>query len=279
MLRLAMLSLFCGNSSGGLLNYHLLVQRYLALNEFLAINKIYCCYDWSVWWFIFGCWHVYAKQIESEMCLAAYEALVFVLRVLASSFFSQSTHLIEENKKLLLETGGRPLLDSMLESFIHNINNLLAVGFLARTRMAVLLDWKVLISLSLSVFFFNWCNTSGCSLHLWSIYSNDSGRSSIFEFGLINVSNAFACQIVSSDKLKDCNKFIIVTVDVYGIFVVNSCSCSQEWVISWGRPLFLRWQSQMHFQWPCWEVTNKITYIYSCVVFLELYNQLAWGCL
>ncbi|KAF7828486.1 putative methyltransferase TARBP1 [Senna tora] len=83
-----------------------------------------------------------SSESEAEMCLAAYEALVFVLRILASTYFSQSLNLIEENKKLFLEIGGCPQLDSLLLSFIHNFNNLLGVGFLARTRRAVLLDWK-----------------------------------------------------------------------------------------------------------------------------------------
>lgn len=94
---------------------------------------------------------VCVKQIEAEICLAACEALVFVLRVLASTYSHQSLYLIGENEKLLLETEGRPQLDSMLVSFTQNINNLLEVGFLARTRRAVLLDWKVLISVFISL--------------------------------------------------------------------------------------------------------------------------------
>lgn len=86
-------------------------------------------------------------QIEAEICLAAYEALVFVLRVLASTYFSQSLFLIMENEKLFLETEGRTQLDYMILSFSRNINDLLEVGFLARSRRAVLLDCKVLISL------------------------------------------------------------------------------------------------------------------------------------
>ncbi|KAK4262528.1 hypothetical protein QN277_028078 [Acacia crassicarpa] len=82
------------------------------------------------------------SEIEAEIFLAAYEALVFVLRVLASTYFSQSSFLIMENEKLFLEAEGRPQLDFMLLSFVQNINNLLEVGFLARTRRAVLLDLK-----------------------------------------------------------------------------------------------------------------------------------------
>lgn len=85
-------------------------------------------------------------QIGAEICLAAHEALVSVFRVLASTYFLQPLYLIEEIGQLLLETEGRPKLDSMFVSFIQNINDLLGAGVLARTRRAVLLDIKVLIS-------------------------------------------------------------------------------------------------------------------------------------
>ncbi|OIV94093.1 hypothetical protein TanjilG_05473 [Lupinus angustifolius] len=89
------------------------------------------------------------SEIGAEICLAAYEALVSVLRVLASTNFPQTLHLIEENEQLLSETDGMPRLDSMFASFIENINDLLGTGVLARTRRAVLLDikWACLESL------------------------------------------------------------------------------------------------------------------------------------
>ncbi|CAL0331179.1 unnamed protein product [Lupinus luteus] len=89
------------------------------------------------------------SEIGAEICLAAYEALVSVLRVLASTNFPQSLHLIEENEQLLSETDGMPQLDSMFASFIQNMNDLLGTGVLARTRRAVLLDikWACLESL------------------------------------------------------------------------------------------------------------------------------------
>ncbi|KAJ1415056.1 hypothetical protein SESBI_18418 [Sesbania bispinosa] len=84
------------------------------------------------------------SETQAEVCLAAYEALVSVLRVLASTYFPQSFYLIEENEQLFSETEGRPRLDYMCTSFIQNINDLLGAGILARTRRAVLLDTKSL---------------------------------------------------------------------------------------------------------------------------------------
>lgn len=85
-------------------------------------------------------------QTHAEVNLAAYETLVPVLRVLASTYCTQSFYLIEENKQLFSEIEVKPELDYLCVSFIQNINDLLGAGILARTRRAVLLDIKVLIS-------------------------------------------------------------------------------------------------------------------------------------
>ncbi|KAK7386290.1 hypothetical protein VNO78_26419 [Psophocarpus tetragonolobus] len=82
------------------------------------------------------------SEIGAEISLAAYEALVSVLRVLASTYFAHSRYLVEESEQLFSETEGRPHLDYMCVSFIQNINDLLGSGVLARTRRAVLLDIK-----------------------------------------------------------------------------------------------------------------------------------------
>ncbi|KAE9607417.1 putative tRNA (guanosine(18)-2'-O)-methyltransferase [Lupinus albus] len=89
------------------------------------------------------------SEIGAEICLASYEALVSVLRVLASTNFHQSLHLIEENEQLLSVMDSMPQLDSMFASFIQNINDLLGTRVLARSRRAVLLDikWACLESL------------------------------------------------------------------------------------------------------------------------------------
>lgn len=86
-------------------------------------------------------------QAQAEVCLAAYEALVPVLKVIASTYCTQSFFLIEENEQLFSDIEGRPQLDYMCVSLIQNINDLLGAGILARTRRAVLLDIKVLIYL------------------------------------------------------------------------------------------------------------------------------------
>ncbi|XP_029129783.1 uncharacterized protein LOC109811274 [Cajanus cajan] len=81
----------------------------------------------------------------AEISLATYEALVSVVRVLASTYFPHFFNLVKENKQLCSETEGRPQLDYMCASFIQNINVLLGSGVLTRTRRAVLLDIKVLV--------------------------------------------------------------------------------------------------------------------------------------
>ncbi|KAL1371104.1 hypothetical protein HN51_001329 [Arachis hypogaea] len=82
------------------------------------------------------------SETQAEIHLAAYEALVFGLKVLASPCFPGSMYLIKENENILSDTEGRPWLDSMCGAFFQNINDLLRTGVLARTRRAVLLDIK-----------------------------------------------------------------------------------------------------------------------------------------
>lgn len=84
------------------------------------------------------------KQTGAEICLAAYEALAYALRALASVFSPQTLDFVTDNdKQLLSKVEGKPLLDSLVLSFLQNINDLLAVGVLVRTRRAVLMNWKV----------------------------------------------------------------------------------------------------------------------------------------
>lgn len=79
----------------------------------------------------------------AEISLAAYEALVSIVRVFASTFFPRYLYVVEESEEMFSEAEGRPRLDFMCMSFVQNINNLLGSGVLARTRRAVLLDIKV----------------------------------------------------------------------------------------------------------------------------------------
>ncbi|OMO96285.1 tRNA/rRNA methyltransferase, SpoU [Corchorus capsularis] len=83
------------------------------------------------------------SETEAEVHLAAYEALAPALKALVSSFSPQTLGVFRESCKLLLPAvQGEPWLDSLVLSFSRNINDLLAVRFLARTRRAVLLNWK-----------------------------------------------------------------------------------------------------------------------------------------
>ncbi|KAG7955620.1 hypothetical protein I3843_11G082000 [Carya illinoinensis] len=83
------------------------------------------------------------SETGAEICVAGYEALAPALRALASVFSPQVLDAIRENDNFLLpKLEGTLLLDSLALSFLQNINNLLAVGVLARTRRAVLLNWK-----------------------------------------------------------------------------------------------------------------------------------------
>ncbi|KAL9326764.1 hypothetical protein ACSQ67_007409 [Phaseolus vulgaris] len=89
------------------------------------------------------------SEMGAEISLAAYEALVSILRVFASTFFPHFLYLVDESEQMFSEAEGRPPLDYMCLSFIQNINDLLGSGVLARTRRAVLLDikWACLESL------------------------------------------------------------------------------------------------------------------------------------
>ncbi|XVF51863.1 hypothetical protein PTKIN_Ptkin04bG0218100 [Pterospermum kingtungense] len=83
------------------------------------------------------------SETEAEVCLAAYEALAPALKALVSAFSPQTLGLFWENfQSLLPAIEGEPWLDSLVLSFLQNINDLLAVRFMARTRRAVLLNWK-----------------------------------------------------------------------------------------------------------------------------------------
>ncbi|KAK7406678.1 hypothetical protein VNO78_08307 [Psophocarpus tetragonolobus] len=52
-------------------------------------------------------------EIGAEISLATYEALVSILKVLASTYFAHSCCLVEESEQLFPETEGRPHLDYM----------------------------------------------------------------------------------------------------------------------------------------------------------------------
>ncbi|XP_043812569.1 uncharacterized protein LOC110629722 isoform X3 [Manihot esculenta] len=82
------------------------------------------------------------SESGAEVFVAAYEALAPILRALVSTFSPLDLDPIRENDKSSSSAEGKAWLDPLLLSFLQNINNLLAVGVLVRTRRAVLLNWK-----------------------------------------------------------------------------------------------------------------------------------------
>lgn len=66
---------------------------------------------------------------------------------------------MENHKCSSLNAEGKPVLDSLVLCFLQNINILIAVEKLVRTRRATLMNWKVLFSFSncpVSYFFSVW---------------------------------------------------------------------------------------------------------------------------
>lgn len=126
------------------------------------------------------------KQTGAEICLAAYEALAPVLKALVSMFSPQHLDTIRENDKFLLpKVEGAPLLDSLALLFLQNVNNLLTVGVLARTRRAVLMNWKVMdlsyfkLLLIIALVFISFCIPKTVCHRIWNWNGNKSGNMTI----------------------------------------------------------------------------------------------------
>lgn len=95
-------------------------------------------------------------QIGAEIRLAAYEAFAPVLKAVIPVFSPSALDLIRETDKSVLQKAeGRPLLDSLVLTFLQGINNVLEFGALTRTRRAILMNWKVLVI----VFFLYFCSS------------------------------------------------------------------------------------------------------------------------
>ncbi|XP_042490760.1 uncharacterized protein LOC122070638 isoform X2 [Macadamia integrifolia] len=85
----------------------------------------------------------YDSEAGGEIRLAAYEALAPVFRALGSDLSPLVLNMIMENDGSLgRKVTGKPLLDSLVLSFLQNINDLLAGGVLARSRRAILMNLK-----------------------------------------------------------------------------------------------------------------------------------------
>ncbi|XP_031391362.1 uncharacterized protein LOC116203654 isoform X2 [Punica granatum] len=83
------------------------------------------------------------SEMGAELHLAAYEALTPALRTLVSAFSQLASDLVwEKDKSMTQKPEGKPQLDSLVFTFLQNVNDLLAIKYLARTRRAVLMNWK-----------------------------------------------------------------------------------------------------------------------------------------
>ncbi|XP_070009091.1 uncharacterized protein [Nicotiana sylvestris] len=118
-----------------------------------ASLKSVVTYLWNFCWKISSTSLACNSEIEAEICLAAYEALAGALDGLVSMFSLLSLDHVTENDELTpLEADGKSVLDSLLRTLLQNINSIVAVGNLARTRRAVLLNWKwICLELLLSI--------------------------------------------------------------------------------------------------------------------------------
>ncbi|KAK9155092.1 hypothetical protein Sjap_002572 [Stephania japonica] len=113
-------------------------------------------YLWSFFWKVIAS-PFSDSEAGAEIYLAAYEALVPTLNVLESSSSPIFLDVIKTKDKLLVQEKEKPLLDSLVCRFLHNVNNFLAAKYLARSRRASLITWKVctLFSLLEMLYFYN----------------------------------------------------------------------------------------------------------------------------
>ncbi|KAI3453453.1 hypothetical protein Pfo_010116 [Paulownia fortunei] len=94
------------------------------------------------------CWKIITtpapkSEVEAEICIAAYEACAYALKDLVSVISPLSLDLVSNNDNSFpSEADGKTLLDVFVSTFIHNINNVIDGGNLARTRRAILMNWK-----------------------------------------------------------------------------------------------------------------------------------------
>ncbi|XP_073122421.1 uncharacterized protein [Henckelia pumila] len=94
------------------------------------------------------CWKIITppactSEVEAEICTAAYEACSYALKNLVPMFSPLSLDIFSRNSNSSLsEADNEALLDLFISTFIHNINNVIDGGKLARTRRAILMNWK-----------------------------------------------------------------------------------------------------------------------------------------
>ncbi|KAK4747416.1 hypothetical protein SAY87_014002 [Trapa incisa] len=84
------------------------------------------------------------SEMEAELRLAAYEALAPALKTLVLAFSDLASDIMwdKDKESSIQKPEDRPLLDSLVLTFVQNVNDLLGVKYLARTRRAILMNWK-----------------------------------------------------------------------------------------------------------------------------------------
>ncbi|KAK4338184.1 hypothetical protein RND71_042671 [Anisodus tanguticus] len=154
-------------------------------------------YLWNFCWKISSTSPACNSEIEAELCLAAYEAVAGALEGLLSMLSLLSLdHVTEDNELISLEADGKPVLDSLLRTLLQNINSIIAVGNLARTRRAVLLNWKwICLELLLSIP--NHALKSGVHLRKLSFYFTDATLKWTFDDLVDSLENAGEASVLS----------------------------------------------------------------------------------
>ncbi|GFP96490.1 hypothetical protein PHJA_001793100 [Phtheirospermum japonicum] len=147
------------------------------------------------------CWKIITtpapkSEVEAEICVAAYEACAFALKDLVSVFSPLSMGLVANNDNLIsLEADGKAL-DVFVSTFIHNINNVIEEGSLARTRRAILMNWKwICVESLLSLPNYALCN--GVDLHMCKLYFSDTTVKQIFGDLVGSLENAGEVSVLS----------------------------------------------------------------------------------
>lgn len=84
--------------------------------------------------------------MEAEVRLAAYEALAPALKTLFLAFSDLASDRMweKDNESRIQKPEGEPQLDSLVFTFLQNVNDLLGMNYLVRTRQAILMNWKVI---------------------------------------------------------------------------------------------------------------------------------------
>lgn len=94
------------------------------------------------------CWKMVTSPLgrseaKAELSLAGHEAMTHALKALVPVFSPLSLHLISEGRKSLLSSvNHEQVLDSFVQTFLQNVNDLISAGDLLRTRRAILMNWK-----------------------------------------------------------------------------------------------------------------------------------------